>query len=116
MSKNAAASYARSAVYDEDSIKAQHQENRNTAKEKDIPVVREYQDNGVSGLSSDRPGFQEMMADALSEERPFDTIIVQRHRQALQEPLRLHPVPEATGGSRGQPPDHHGDRTALNLA
>ena len=77
MSENAAASYARSAVYDEDSIKAQHQENRNTAREKDIPVVREYQDNGLSGLSSDRPGFQEMMAEALSEEKPFDTIIVQ---------------------------------------
>ena len=77
MSENAAASYARSAVYDEDSIKAQHQANRNTATEKDIPVIREYQDNGVSGLSSDRPGFQEMMADALSEEKLFDTIIVQ---------------------------------------
>ena len=76
MSENTAVSYARSAVYDEDSIKAQHKENRNTAREKDIPVVREYEDNGVSGLSSDRPGFQEMMADALLEERPFDTIIV----------------------------------------
>ena len=39
-------------------------------------MVREYQDNGYSGISSDRPGFQEMMAHALSEEEPFNTIIV----------------------------------------
>ena len=76
MSEKAAASYARSASADGDSIEAQHQANRSTAKEQGIPVVREYQDNGYSGVSSDRPGFQEMMADALSEEKPFDTIIV----------------------------------------
>ena len=76
MSENAAASYARCVLADGAYIGAQHQGNRTTAREQDIPVVREYQDNGYSGISSDRPGFQEMMAHALSEEEPFNTIIV----------------------------------------
>ena len=39
-------------------------------------IAREYEDEGDGGATDDRPGFQKMMADALSEERPFDTIIV----------------------------------------
>ena len=39
-------------------------------------MAREYEDEGNGGATDDRPGFQRMIADALSDERPFDTIIV----------------------------------------
>ena len=41
MSENAAASYARCALADGNYIEAQRQANRNTAREQDIPLVRE---------------------------------------------------------------------------
>ena len=39
-------------------------------------MAREYEDEGNGGATDHRPGFQRMIADALSAEKPFYTIIV----------------------------------------
>ena len=39
-------------------------------------MVQEYSDQGHSGRTDDGPGFQQMIADALSDKKPFGTIIV----------------------------------------
>ena len=49
---------------------------RRFAEEKGLEVAREFEDERHRGTMDDRPGFQRMIAVALSPERPFDVIIV----------------------------------------
>ncbi len=56
------------------SIDVQLTECRKLADGNDFAVYREYADGGFSGMSNNRPGLQELLADA--EARAFDAIIV----------------------------------------
>ena len=98
MTQNKAASYAWVSSDDRQSIMAQLERIRKAADEQGLRVAREYEDEGQGGATDDRPGFQRMIADALSPEKPFDTIIVHdlsrfsgnasdltRYRDQLQE-------------------------------
>ena len=76
MSQNTAASYARISSNDPHSLMAQLETVRRFAKEHGLEVAREFVDERHRGATDNRPGFQRMIADALSPEKPFDTIIV----------------------------------------
>ena len=96
MSQNTAASYARVSSNDPHSLMAQLETIRRFADEQGLEVARE--DEGRNGATDNRPGFQRMIAAALSPEKPFGTIIVHdlsrfstspsdliRYRDQLQE-------------------------------
>ena len=74
MSQNRAASYTRVSPDSQQSVMAQRI--RRVADEQGLAIAREYLDEEDAGATADRPGFQRMISDALSDERPFDTIIV----------------------------------------
>ena len=76
MSQNTAASYTRVSSNDQHSLRAQLETIRKYADEQGLQVTREYEDEGYNGATDNRPGFQRMIAAALSPEKPFDTIIV----------------------------------------
>ena len=76
MSQNRAASYTRVSPDSQPSVMAQLEWIRRVADEQGLTIAREYEDEGDAGATDDRPGFQHMMADALSEGRHLDTIIV----------------------------------------
>ncbi len=76
MSQNTAASYVRVPPGEPQNTMAQLEKIRQVAEEQKIKLVREYEDKSNGRSTDDRPGFQQMIADALSDERPFDTIIV----------------------------------------
>ena len=76
MGKNKAASYTRTSPDDLDSAISQLESIRKAADQHGLSMAREYEDEGHGGVADDRPGFQQMISDALSGERPFDTIIV----------------------------------------
>jgi len=66
--------YCRVASADDFAIKAQNESLRNYAKEKRLSVGMVYSDNGASGLSFERPAFQEMMSAV--DKGDIDCIIV----------------------------------------
>ena len=76
MNQNTAASYTRVFSDGQKSTMAQLEGIRKVADEHGLSMSREYEDEGHSGATDDRPGFRRMIADALSAEKPFDTIIV----------------------------------------
>ena len=76
MTQNKAASYAWVSSDDQQSNMAQLESIRRFSDEQGLTIAREYEDEGDGGATDDRPGFQRMIADALSPEKPFDTIIV----------------------------------------
>ena len=76
MSQNRAASYTRVSPDSQQSVMAQLEWIRRVADEQGLTIAWEYEDDGDAGATDDRPGFQRMIADALSPERPFETIIV----------------------------------------
>ena len=76
MSQNRAASYTRVSPDSQQSVMVQLEWIRRAADEHGLTIAQEYEDEGDAGATDDRPGFQRMIADALSEERPFGTIIV----------------------------------------
>ena len=76
MSQNRAAFYTRVSPDSQQSVMAQLEWIRRVADEQGLTIAREYPDEGDGGATDDRPGFQRMISDALSDERPFDTIIV----------------------------------------
>ena len=76
MSQNMAASYTRMSSDSQQSVMAQLETIRRFAEEHGLEVAREFEDERRSGATDDRPGFQRMIAAALSPEKPFDTIIV----------------------------------------
>ena len=76
MSQNTAASYARVSSNDPYSLMAQLETIRRFADEQGLEVAREYEDEGRNGATDNRPGFQRMIAPALSPEKTFDAIIV----------------------------------------
>ena len=76
MSQNTAASYTRVSPDSQQSVTAQLEWIRRIAEEQGLTITREYEDEGDAGATDDRPGFQRMISDALSDESPFDTIIV----------------------------------------
>ena len=76
MSENRAASYTRVSPDNQQSVMAQLETIRRIADEHGLSMAREYEDEGDGVSTDERPGFQRMIADALSPERPFDTIIV----------------------------------------
>lgn len=55
--------YARSAVACRASVGAQLTALRDWAAEKGLEIVGEYQDNGISGITLDRPGLQKLLED-----------------------------------------------------
>ena len=73
MSRSTAASHTRVSSDDPQPLMAQLEEIRRFADEQGIRVAREYEDEGNSGATDHRPGFQRMIADALSAEKPFYT-------------------------------------------
>ena len=96
MSQNTAASYARVSSNDPHPLMTQLETIRRFADEQGLEVARE--DEGRNGATDNRPGFQRMIAAALSPGKPFDTIIVHdlsrfsgnasdltRYRDQLQE-------------------------------
>ena len=76
MSQSTAASYSRVSSNDQHSVMAQLETIRKFADEQGLEVAREYEDEGHNGATDNRPGFQRMIAAALSPEKPFGTIIV----------------------------------------
>ena len=76
MSENRAASYTCVSSDDQQSVMAQLESIRRFAEEHGLEVAREYEDEGHNGATDNRPGFQRMIAAALSPEKPFGTIIV----------------------------------------
>ena len=76
MSQNRAASYTRVSPDNQQSVMAQLESIRRAADEHGLTIAQEYEDEGDAGATDDRPGFQRMIADDLSEGRHFDTIIV----------------------------------------
>ena len=76
MIQNTAASYARASSNDPHPLTAQLETIRRFAKENGLEVAREFVDERHRGATDNRPGFQRMIAAALSPEKPFDTIIV----------------------------------------
>ena len=76
MSQNIAASYARVSSNDPHSLMAQLETIRKFAKKNGFEVAREFADERHRGATDNQPGFQRMIAAALSPEKPFDTIIV----------------------------------------
>jgi site-specific DNA recombinase len=61
---------------DETPIAGQLEECQAYAKAKGWEVVKVYKDEGFTGRNTDRPAFQQMMADALQKPTPFEKIIV----------------------------------------
>ena len=76
MSESRAASYSRVSSNDQHSVMAQLETIRKFADEQGLEVAREYEDEGHNGATDNRPGFQRVIAAALSPEKPFGTIIV----------------------------------------
>ena len=76
MGQDRAASYTWVSPDSQQSVMAQLESIRRAADEQGRTIAREYEDEGDAGATDDRPGFQRMIADALSDERHFDTIIV----------------------------------------
>ena len=58
------------------SISAQLNALRKTALERGWEVVREYVDEAESGKTANRPVFQQMISEALSDSKPFVAIVV----------------------------------------
>lgn len=50
-----------------------------------LDVVAEYCDEGFSGRKLDRPGLANLMASALSAERPYDVIVVMDKARFLDD-------------------------------
>jgi DNA invertase Pin-like site-specific DNA recombinase len=61
---------------DETPIAGQLEECQGYAKSKGWEVVKVYKDEGFTGRNTDRPAFQQMMADAHQKPIPFEKIIV----------------------------------------
>ena len=76
MSQNTAASYTRVSPDDQQSVMTQLETIRRFAEENGLEVAHEFEDERHRGALDNRPGFQRMIAAALSPEKPFDTIIV----------------------------------------
>ena len=76
MSQNTAASYTRVSSNNQHSLMAQLETVRKFAEEHGLEVAREFGDERHRGALDNRPGFQRMIAAALSDEKPLDTIIV----------------------------------------
>ena len=76
MSQNRAAFYTRVSPDSQQSVMAQLEWIRRVADEQGLTIAREYPDEGDGGATDDRPGFQRMIAAALSPEKLFDSIIV----------------------------------------
>ena len=76
MSQNTAASYTRVSPDDQQPVMTQLETIRRFAEENGLEVAREFEDEKHRGATDNRPGFQRMIAAALSPEKPFDTIIV----------------------------------------
>ena len=76
MSENRAASYTGVSSDDQQSVMAQLESIRRFAEEHGLEAAREYEDEGHNGATDNRPGFQRVIAAALSPEKPFGTIIV----------------------------------------
>ena len=76
MSQDRAASYTWVSPDSQQSVMAQLERIRRVAEEHGLRVTREYEDEGDGRTTDNRPWFQRMIADALSPERSFDTIIV----------------------------------------
>ena len=60
----------------EESIEQQRDHCYRWAAQNGHRIIDEYTDEAISGTKNDRPQFNEMIARALSKERPYDTIIV----------------------------------------
>ena len=76
MSQGRAASYTCVSSDGQQSVMAQLESIRRFAEEHGLEVAREYEDEADGRTTENRTGFQRMIADALSPEKPFDTIIV----------------------------------------
>ncbi len=76
MSQNTAASYTRISPDDQQSVMTQLETIRRFAEENGLEVAHEFEDEGHRGATDNRPGFQKMIAAALSPEKLFDSIIV----------------------------------------
>jgi len=72
-----AAAYIRRSTKDQaQSLDRQRHEIERFAKERDVELVRWYEDDGISGTEDAlRPGFQRMIADA-ERHRDFSVIVV----------------------------------------
>ena len=99
MSQNRAASYTRVSPDSQQSVMAQLEWIRRIADENGLSIAREYEDEGDAGATDDRPGFQRMIADALSEERPFETIIVHDFARFSRNPSDLNRYREQLQGA-----------------
>ncbi len=58
------------------SIEAQRHAIQAFAASRDIEIVGEFVDSGMSGQTDRRPGFQQMLAQATSDARPVDLILM----------------------------------------
>ena len=112
MSRNKAASYTQVSSDSQQSVMEQIERIRRFADEHGHRVAREYEDERDGGTTADRAGFQKIMADALSAERPFDTIIVydlSRFSASSSDLTRYRDHPRG----RNQAAQCHGTRQAL---
>lgn len=60
------------------SIEAQKRACLDFAEKNGLKVFRIYVDKAKSGTSDDREGFKEMISDALSKDKPFDSVLVHK--------------------------------------
>ena len=113
MSQNTAASYTRVSSDSQQSVMAQLERIRRFAEEHGLEVAREFEDKGDSGVTDDRPGFQRMIAAALSPEKALRHHHCLRPFKVFRERLRSHPVQEPAGRGRGQAAERHRTRRVL---
>lgn len=72
-------------------IESQRQNLERFAAQKGITVVNCYEDVGYNGLTDDRPGLQQLMADAAAGS--FDTVLVYKTDSLYRQPQNNRNLP-----------------------
>lgn len=72
-------------------IESQRQSLERYAVEKGLIVVNYYEDVGHNGLTDDRPGLQQLMADAAAGS--FDTVLVYKTDRFYRQPQNNRKLP-----------------------
>ena len=72
-------------------LEQQRQNLEHYAAKKGLTVVNCYEDVGYNGLNDDRPGLQQLIADAAAGS--FDTVLVYKTDRLYRQPQNNHNLP-----------------------